>query len=114
VHASVDVKRWTIVALAVVSVSGCANYTWQKSGATAETAERDTRECEREARLIAAGYTSVLWPNPAWPWWPGPLGWRSPLYPWAPDPAWRLDVQRQATERCMEAKGYRLLKQPRG
>jgi hypothetical protein len=106
------VKRWAAVALVVIGFSGCANYVWEKSGASALTAEQDARECERQARLLVSDYESLFWSNPAWPW-PGPIGWRSPAYLWTPDPGRRLDLEMRAAQSCMEAKGYRLVKQPR-
>ena len=102
-----------VIALAAlgVSVSGCASYVWYKPEATPDLVQRDERECNDLASDVAWDYG--FWYAPYW----GPgFDWpaASPRWFGGPDPVWRMDAERRIADRCMERKGYRLEKQPRG
>jgi hypothetical protein len=95
---------------AAVLTSGCATYTWQKAGVEPEAAVQDQRDCQVQARQLGFDYDSVAWAHRPWgPW--APWGWNDPFSRWGPDPGIRWDLERSAFERCMEAKGYGLVKQ---
>lgn len=98
------------IALLTAGLSGCASYAWYKPDATPEAMARDQSECSHEARMLA--WESELWRGPYWAddfdrpsasrrWFPGP------------DPGWRMEAEQRIADRCMEVRGYRLVKQPR-
>jgi hypothetical protein len=100
--------------LAVVALvsAGCAAYVWQRPGTPAEVMEQDTRECDDLARRMALDYD--LRASDYGPW----LGYRrGPYWPadpffWPAFPESSLAFERRLAQRCMEAKGYRLVKRP--
>jgi hypothetical protein len=93
-----------------VATAGCATYAWEKAGTTPTLVEEDTRECQQIAQRIANDYDFWTWGGRAWPGrWPG-----SPV--WSPDPYFgpsSFELEQRAVDRCMESKGYRLVKQPK-
>jgi hypothetical protein len=105
---------WGLTVLAVVALAsaGCVAYVWQRPGTPAAVIEQDTRECDDQARRIAqdydlraSGYGPWLGPHRG-PFWPAdPFFW-----PAFPEPS--LAFERRTAQRCMEARGYRLVKQP--
>ncbi|MBI2217325.1 MAG: hypothetical protein HYU51_08515 [Candidatus Rokubacteria bacterium] len=116
-----------VLAILVLTLSGCAAYAWMKPGAAPDVAEADLLDCDRQARSTSWDIETSFWRSPwGWygpwpgPWaWHGPLAWRSPFWRrshwhdpfWMqPDPFWRVDLERRLVERCMHAKGYDLQK----
>ena len=97
-------KQVFAIGLIAASVAGCASYTWYKPNAPADVVQRDERECRELAWKIASDYSF---------WGPG-FDWPSASPRWYPaaDPMWRLDAEQRVLDRCMETKGYRLVKQP--
>ena len=41
--------RWLLLALALLTVAGCARYYWSRPGSTADEFNRDSAACAREA-----------------------------------------------------------------
>ncbi len=105
------VKRVIGVGLVALGMVGCATYAWQKPGVTAEIAQQDASECDRQARLIASDYAAWTWSRWPDPWY-GARGYPFVGPPW-PDATWQFELERRAFDRCMEVKGYRLVEQPR-
>ena len=101
----------SITLVLALSVCGCATYGWQKDGATAEALEQDQRECERQGQMLAADYDLWAWRGMATPWADPWWAWNAPPVRSVPSAGWRLEVERRIVERCMEAKGYRLVRQ---
>jgi hypothetical protein len=92
-----------IVASAIaLIVTGCANYTWQKPGASPSQLVADKEECERQARMLADEYEFAL---------PGPGGWRQPYDATRNFPGERLVEEQRVYSACMRAKGYAMVKQ---
>ncbi len=106
-------RRLIVVMLAILPISGCATYAWQKPGVTGDVAQQDVRECNRQAQAIASDY--AFGPGPVYPygWYGGPWRGAPPGLAVGPDPAWQLDLEQRARDRCMEVKGYTLVKLPR-
>jgi hypothetical protein len=109
-------KRMTTTALAIsvivaLASAGCATYAWQKPGAPAMLAEQDKSDCTRVARDMANDFEFWAWANRPFPgrypsWYGG--GWYGDY--WGPS---AFELEQRATDRCMESKGYRLVKQPK-
>lgn len=101
-------RRAIVAAAVAVLVTGCANYTWQKSGASPSQLAEDKQECDRQVRLLADEYELAL---------PSPGGWRQPYDLTRSFPGDRLAEEQRLYSACMRAKGYVLTKQdtaPRG
>ncbi len=106
-------KRSMLVMLVIVGLSGCATYAWQKPGVPTDVAQQDARDCDRQAQAIASDYTSWTWPRAAYGFYGAPWYWGPPMPVVGSDPGWQMDLEQRARDRCMEVKGYRLVKQPR-
>jgi hypothetical protein len=91
-----------VASAAALLVTGCANYTWQKPGASPSQLVADKQDCERQARLLADEYELAL---------PGPGGWRQPYDPTGNLLGDRLAEEQRVYSACMRAKGYALVKQ---
>jgi hypothetical protein len=95
-----------ILAFVALVTGACATYVWQRPGTPASVLEQDVRECDDLARRLALYYDMAaddeFWlvgrrPSPF-----GPTFFES-----------SLAFERRTAQRCMDAKGYRLVKQPR-
>lgn len=103
-------------AAVVLTTAGCANYVWQKPGTASLAAEQDRVECAEAGRRAAATYESSLWmgrPGPRRL--PEPVAWRGQLT----DPYWYgatspFEVERRTADQCMTARGYELVRTPKG
>lgn len=99
-----------------LATAGCANYVWQMPGTAELAAEQDRLACQAEGRRAATTYESSLWMgNPSPRRLPEPVAWRGHIA----DPYWygatsSFDVERRAAEQCMTAKGYELVRAPKG
>ena len=84
--------------LLVMMLPACTRTVWQKPGATPEVAQRDARECDRQADQQARAA-----------WEPGhmaPIGRAVP-------PSLRQSEHRRRYAQCMRARGYVELEVPR-
>jgi hypothetical protein len=100
--------RIIVLAMLVLAVGGCASYTWYKADTPTDVARSDERECREQAWAVASEYNT--WSGPFW----GPgFDWPAASPGWSGyDPSWRADAEQRAVDRCMEVKGYKLVKQP--
>jgi len=100
--------RTTLAILASVALvtGACATYAWQRPETPASVLEQDVRECDDLARRLALHYDmqatndefSVVDRR------------RSPFGSGLVESS--LGFERRTAQHCMEAKGYRLVKQP--
>lgn len=68
-----EMKALLLVSVAAVAMSGCAQYQWQKYGATQDDFNRDTYQCQMEAarvypaaivtQSLTSGYTTAATTN---------------------------------------------------
>jgi hypothetical protein len=79
-------------------LSGCARYTWQREGVPDVQLVQDRQECQRQAQFLVDDYEFAL-PRPYW------------TTPYRDLTAGLADEQ-LAFRACMQAKGYRLVKEP--
>jgi len=102
-------RRWTTLVLAAMALAtaGCAAYAWQRPGTPAAVTEQDIRECDDLAQRLAMDLDIRALADRDWP-----GGWRRSPYWGFPDPGGSLAFKQRTAQRCMEAKGYRLVKQP--
>jgi hypothetical protein len=77
--------------LLVMMLPACTRTVWQKPGATSEAAERDSRECDRQADQQARAA-----------WEPGHMAPFSRAVP----PSLRQSEHRRRYAQCMRARGY--------
>lgn len=100
----------TVLVAVTLATGGCAAYVWERPATPASVMEQDRRECDELARRIALDYDMRadgfgFGYRRASPYWPA-----DPFYwPLGPEPS--LAFERRVAQRCMEAKGYRLVKQ---
>jgi hypothetical protein len=95
-----------ILAFVALVTGACATYVWQRPGTPASVLEQDVRECDDLARRLAL-YYDMASDDEFWL-----VGRRpSPFRPTFFESS--LAFERRTAQRCMEAKGYRLVKQPR-
>ncbi len=106
-------KRLILVTLVILGLSGCATYAWQKPGVSVDVAQRDAQECDRQAQAIASDYTFWAWSQAPYGFYGAPWHWGPAAPMLAPNPGWQMDVAQRARDRCMEVKGYTLVKQPK-
>jgi hypothetical protein len=85
--------------------AGCATYVWQRPGTPVQVMQRDEQDCDSQAHQIAVYYDVA---GDSWL-----------MSPYSADPFYRpmgfetgLTFERRIARHCMEAKGYRLMKQP--
>ena len=91
-------------ALALV-VGGCAPYAWQKPDATPEMKARDEETCRAEARSLAMEWAMGGYGGP-WTWSPWRRPWTGPYA----DPTWQAQAEQRVFERCMQGRGYELVR----
>ncbi|MGH7310511.1 MAG: hypothetical protein ACREK6_17640 [Candidatus Rokuibacteriota bacterium] len=84
-----------------LATAGCAAYVWQRPGTPPDVMEQEMRECEALAQQISMQRDIQELADRDWP-----GAWR--LAPGSSS----LGFKMQTEQRCMEAKGYRLVKQP--
>ena len=81
-----------------VLVSGCTTY-WTKPGLIEAEFQRDSYECERDARMLPRTPQSISVPQYSWG--PGAPVYSDPTLGWAD-----VAARQRLFERCMNAKGY--------
>jgi hypothetical protein len=86
-------------------VAGCATYVWERPATPATVMEQDRQECDDLARRLAVDYDM----RAGGPWPMSPYG-ADPFY-WPMGFETSLAFERRVAQRCMESKGYRLIKQ---
>jgi hypothetical protein len=97
-----------VLAAMVLATVGCAAYVWQRPGTPANVMEQDMRECDDQAQQLSMQLDIQALADRDWP-----GGWRrSPYWGGFPEPGGSLAFKQRTAQRCMEAKGYRLVKQP--
>jgi hypothetical protein len=82
-----------LVAAVGLIAAGCAAYVWQRPGTPVTVMQQDEQECDHQAHQIAVYYDAA---GDYWPMAPFETG---------------LSFERRLARQCMEAKGYRLMKQ---
>jgi hypothetical protein len=95
------------MALAAMALAaGCA-YVWERPNTPTAVMEHDRNECDEYAQRLAMDLDMRALADRDWP-----GGWRRPGFGGLPDPGGSLAFRERTAQRCMEAKGYRLVKQP--
>lgn len=95
-----------LLAAAMLASAGCAVYVWHRPGTPASVMEQDSRECDDLAQQLSMQLDMQALADRDWP-----GGWRRPYWGY-PDAGGSLAFKIRTAQRCMEAKGYRLVKQP--
>jgi hypothetical protein len=100
---------WTTPVLAALMLAnaGCAPYVWYRPGTPASVMEQDVRECDDLAQRLSMDLDIQALADRDWP--GGRRVWPYGAYP---DAGGSLAFKIRTAQRCMEAKGYRLVKQP--
>jgi hypothetical protein len=101
--------RWTapVLAALMLASAGCAPYVWHRPGTSASVMAQDELECDEFAHRLSLHLDVVADADRDWP-----GGWRRPPYGGFSHPGGSLAFKVRTAQRCMEAKGYRLVKQP--
>ena len=103
-------ERLTATVVLALVLGGCAStYRWQKADATPETQARDEAACRVESRDLSSEYAyGAYGPGGV----PGPLSpWRRPGMGAYPDPAWQAAAEQRVYARCMQNRGYELVRE---
>jgi hypothetical protein len=93
------------VVLLATLLAGCASYSWYKPNVPPEIAQRDSDDCRRQAAYRVN--TELMADDPFW-WGPGHRYWGPP----PGIPVSGLALEQDAYRRCMNFKGYTLVKDP--
>jgi hypothetical protein len=95
-----------ILVVASLALGGCA-YAWQRPGTPPDVMERDRRECDDLAQQISMQADIQALADRDWPGarHQGPYGAGYPE-------GGSLMFKQRTAQQCMEARGYRLVKQP--
>lgn len=104
-----ECPRWILPLLAAMALAsaGCVAYVWQRPGTPASVMEHDMRECDDLAQRLSMQLDIQALADRDWP-----SGWRRSPYSSFGDPGGSLAFKMRTAQQCMEAKGYRLVKQP--
>ncbi|HSF06210.1 MAG TPA: hypothetical protein VLG10_10525 [Methylomirabilota bacterium] len=99
-------KMSTVLVAMALAIGGCA-YVWQRPGTPPEVMEQDRRECDDLAQQISMQADIQALADRDWP--GSRIGWS---YGGGYPEGGSLMFKQRTAQQCMEARGYRLVKQP--